>query len=195
MTAESAPPRERPEGERLIRFGIAAFLVSCVLVVLAAIVLVPLRRPPPPAFAPTQRAEARPDGSFTMTVDARARDAAVGVDLRQGALVPPEQADLVLQRTVVRAPHGAANLGTVDLASAAAPADVDWQQDAPQGGVVESPAFHRWYAYSYGTHLLRTRGEAIAVRLGDARVALVRIDSYYCAPEGSGCVTLTWRLP
>jgi hypothetical protein len=181
------------EGKRLIWIGIGAFLV-----VLAGLLAIG------PSLAPrgahvkgmpiAERAKAQSDGTFTATLDARDQSAWRGFDLRAGRVVDAVASDVAFKRTEASAPHGAIDLGAIDLAAARAPADAAWLADKRSGGSARSPAFGKWYRYSYTTHLLTPNGHVIAVRCADATLAYVRIDDYYCEPDGGGCVTLTWRL-
>ena len=71
-----------------------------------------------------------------------------------------------------------------------------WEQDGLDDGLPVSPVLLRWYNYSYWTHLLESKHEVYGLRLrgDDSRAALVRLESYYCAPEGSGCMTFRYRV-
>ena len=76
------------------------------------------------------------------------------------------------------------------------PVDVEWTEDELTDGFMANPVLLRWYTYSYWTHLLRSKHDVYAIkfRADPTRAALVRIESYYCEPEGSGCMTFRYRL-
>jgi hypothetical protein len=95
---------------------------------------------------------------------------------------------------VLRAPHGAIDLGRVPLESAHVEPGAAWKDDAQIGGELQNPALRRWYSYSYWTHDLRPLGSTYAVRLAGGGTAYFQIASYYCKPEGAGCLTLRYRL-
>lgn len=178
---------------RFIRFGLLGFVLTGAALFFVASSIKP---DDVAGFAISERAKPQADGSFRLTIDARDRDTWVGVDLRAGQVVAGGKApDLLVQRYLLRAPRGAMDLGKGSLASAAPPASPDWIPDTENGGKVTNAALSGWYDYSYGSHLLTTKEHTFAVRLADGDdVALVAIESYYCAPEGSGCLTLRYRL-
>src|SRR5206468_11351066 len=119
--------------------------------------------------------------------------AQVAFSLHSGRRVEPAAADLLVRRYVVQAPHGALDLGAVPLADAQMPAAPQWFADTRLAGELQNPAFAHWYQYSYWTHVLTSRDNTYAIRMADGGAALLRIRSYYCAPEGSGCLTLQYR--
>ena len=137
------------------------------------------------------------DGTMQVTVDARHEDNWVPFSLELGRAVPDgAAADVYLRRHYWRTSAGAAEIGGTDLVAARLPDDVEWELDVLDDGLLLNEVLLDWYNYSYWTHLLQSEHEIYAVRLRNDphRVALLRIESYYCAPEGSGCMTFRYRL-
>ena len=54
------------------------------------------------------------------------------------------------------------------------------------------PPLEGWYSYSFMSHLLRSRGDAYAVRAADGRFAALRFLGYYCPGAQPGCVTFEY---
>jgi hypothetical protein len=135
------------------------------------------------------------DGTFLVTLDVSSPRAWVGFALERGERVPAPEADLAARRNVLRARHGAVDLGRVPLQEAVVPESVAWRSDADLDRSSRTDVPGRWYAYGYLTHLLTSKGRVYAVRCASGAVAYVRVESYYCEPEGSGCLTLRYRLP
>lgn len=197
--SDGAPPETRAartplEGRRLIFAGLAAFAVVGVTTFALGAFFAPDVEAPP-GFPIAEVATPGGGGTFRLTLDVADRDHWIPVDLRAGRLVAGvEQADLAARRYVLRAPHGAADLGPGRLEDAPWPRTVDWDADAEVDGAFQNPALADWYDYSYWTHLLESRGHVYALRRRDGGIALVELVSYYCEPEGSGCLTLRYRL-
>lgn len=154
--------------------GVAAFAATCGLMVFGAAL---------PAEAdttqPAQVAETHTEGGHTVTIDARDRAEWVPFSLELGRVVPDgAAADLLLRRTSIRAPRGAAR------------GDGAFVEDLPTG----NPAFDRWYRFSLFDGGLSSRGEPYRVRLIEG-TARVEIEGYHC-PDGSmGCLRLRYQLP
>ena len=86
-------------------------------------------------------------------------------------------------------------LGDVPLEEASLPSEIVWEFDKTDGSQTYNPAFGKWYTYSYFTHMLEPISQTHAVRTADgSRVVFVRLENYYCKPEGSGCLTIRYRL-
>ena len=74
------------------------------------------------------------------------------------------------------------------------PTGARWVEDSKYKGQVQNEALADWYTYSGMTHVLKANKKANAIRLKSGGVAYFQILSYYCKPEGSGCLTLRYRL-
>ena len=190
---EAAPEGPSAESKHLLAWTLSVFAVTFVGLYFAASFLTPEVEP---GFAATEEVEALADGTFRITLGVQDRDKWVGLDLGTGKVVGDAQAaDLRFRRYVPRVPGGAAALGKVPVASAALPDHVQWEHDVNIDGGLQNPAVARWYEYGGQTHLLSTTGETYALRRTTGQGhALFEIASYYCAPEGSGCMTVRYRL-
>ena len=177
----------------MVRWAVAGFLLTFGLAIALGSQLSP---PVQPGYEITEKAMVEAQGSLLVTLDTRDRHGWSGVDLVSGLPTAPNvSSDLLVKRYTFRAPRGAIDLGDVSLDTARVPKGSKWLQDIKVDGELENPAFARWYEYGRSSHLLTSKEKTYAVRLSDKEgVAFVRIVSYYCAPEGSGCMTLRYRL-
>lgn len=186
----SAEAEKQTFGRRAISFAIAGFILTCVVLFAIGGLIAPESEP---GFTPSTTARPNADGTFSITLDAQGNKDWTSFSFGRGKVgVAP--ADVLVQRSIFRAPHGAIDLGEVPLASAKLPENAEWVSDRENDGALQNPAIGKWYSYSYWTHLLSPRGHTYAVRRADGGIAYFRITSYYCSPEGSGCVTLNYRL-
>ena len=136
-----------------------------------------------------------PDGSYTLTFDVSDRDTWISVDLGQGKVVEAsEPADLRVRRYTFQAPQGAARLKAKDLSHEPPAKDLKYDRDVLVDGEFQSPALDRWYEYGLQSHLLSPKQETYAVRRAHGGTATIQVVSYYCEPEGSGCMTLRYLL-
>ena len=143
----------------------------------------------------TDRALVQPDGTFRMTMNVTDRDLWVAFDMGQGKLVNHGDApDVLLRRYVIRAPGGAKDLGVVPLAEADASKGGEWINDEVVDSDWMNRAMERWYEYTMSNHLLTTKGHTYAVRRPSGGIGYFTVESYYCEPPGSGCLTLRYRL-
>jgi hypothetical protein len=143
----------------------------------------------------TERALVQTDGTFLMTMNVTDRDLWIPLDMGRGELVNIGDApDVVSRRYVIRAPGGAKDLGTVPLAEADASKGGEWQADEVVDGEWMNPATERWYEYSMSNHLLMTKRHTYAIKRPVGGIAYFQVQSYYCEPAGSGCMTLRYRL-
>jgi len=145
----------------------------------------------------SERAAQFEDGSFQITLNASSQDHWVPFSFVLGRQVPDgAAADLRLRRHYVQVPGGAIEIESTDLMTAQLPSSLEWVEDELDDGILLNPLLLRWYDYSYWTHLLQSKHKVYAARLAGepTRAALFRVESYYCKPEGSGCVTLHYRL-
>ena len=144
--------------------------------------------------ATTSAASAQSDGTFTMTLDACDDARWTGFDFGAGVATTTAAADLLARRHILVVPRGALSLGDVPLASATVPAGAAWIVDPVKGGGWDNVALRHWYIYSYWTHLVKPRPTTHAIRRATGGIAYVRIEGYYCEPDGAGCLTMRYRL-
>jgi hypothetical protein len=143
----------------------------------------------------TNRAQANSDGTFQITIDASDLNRWVPLNLGAGRIATKkEPADLTFRRYIAQAPGGALDLGAVDLNQAQLVGKAHWVKDKIVDGELQNEALTGWYNYSYWTHLLRPKGRTYAVKLSSGSVAYFTFVSYYCKPEGSGCLTIRYKL-
>jgi len=182
----------RRDQNKLIYIAIGGFGITCVVLFLAGSLITPDVEP---GFPISQSATPQTDGTFQLTVDTKDRKTWVPISLGAGkVLIGVGDPDIALRRYVAQAPGGAANLGDVALADARVSTNTKWVNDTVVDGEVQNETLSKWYSYSYWTHLLRPKGNTYAVRLKSGGVAYLRFVSYYCEPEGSGCLTIRYRL-
>ena len=186
-------------GHRLIYTGVFSFVfVAAVLLATARWwVRVPAVEP---RFA-IAAAQPLERGIFRLTIDARDPDTWVGVDFAAGKAItldgvgePGQSADLAVRRFEMRAFAGATDLGDVALEHARLPRQPRWVVDEGRSHSRKNPLLATWYRYSYWTHMLRSERRTFAIRRFQGGIVYARFVSYYCAPEGSGCVTVYFRL-
>ena len=192
----NTPSHDRPPADTgIIKWGIAGFVVACIVLFLVGSRSQPAGETEP-RFAIREQAEEITEGVYRITLDVRTADRWVALDFSQ-ARAHDGEPDIYVQRSMFRVPKGAVDLGPVTLAQAKLPAavdDMEWQGDRQIDGKLQNPAVGRWYSYSYWTHLLKSKRHTYAVRRSGDSVAFFRVVSYYCVPDSSGCMTLEYRL-
>ena len=190
---ESPPLGPSAESKTLLAWTLALFGLTFVGLFFVSSAIMPNVEP---GFPATEKVAVQPDGSFQITLGVRNRDKWVGIDMGSGAVVGEDTpADLRFRRYVVRAPAGAAALGMAPLDLEEVPDDVKWEYDVNVDGGLQNPAVARWYEYGLQSHLLTTKGETYIVNRSTGKgKAIFKIVSYYCEPDGSGCLTLRYRL-
>jgi hypothetical protein len=176
--------------------ALGGFVVTCIVLFFGASWITPDTEP---GYEVTNKAIPE-EGSYQIyriTIDVGDRHEWAGLNFMQGKRLDKESsADLLARRYLIRAPGGAINLGDVPLEDAHVEPNADWKIDKDNNGEIMNPAIGKWYSYSYWTHLLDPHPLTYAVRMADGSgVAYMRIVSYYCKPEGTGCLTLRYRLP
>jgi len=190
-TSTEATPEPAADAH-VAKWAIGAFIVTSIGFVMAWPYVVPDVQP---GYPVSDRAIVQADGTFSMTMDVVHRDLWVALDMGQGTLVDfGDGPDLLLRRYVLRAPGGAKDLGPIPLAEADASQGGPWVQDEVVDGDWINTATKRWYDYSMSNHLLTTKGHTYAVQRPAGGVAYFTVESYYCIPPGSGCMTVRYRL-
>jgi hypothetical protein len=148
-------------------------------------------------------------GPVVYTIDARSKEMWMYFDFSRGSVVPvdnpqTEAWDLSIQRHVIRTnggatnPKGQAALFAIEDANLSeiprVPDDVEFVSDVrdkkrlyPFNSVVD-----KWYKYSYTTNVLLPKPIVYLVRTQDGKYAKMRIVSYYCKGNISGCMTIEY---
>lgn len=169
-----------------------------------ALVVGSLDRPSPAVFVPdTTVAVPGPDGTRTVTLDARSPDHWVRFDLESGRVVGADADgwDLAARRFHVIVNGGAslpgeaaaAPAGDTALGSVRRPPDGGWRATAADAdGELRHPLLEDWYRYDFFSHLLRARSDVWAVRSASGRLFKLAFLSYYCPGPEAGCVTFRY---
>jgi hypothetical protein len=192
----SEPQKKTDEGLKLIYIGVSTMVIACG-VALAIGYQVGGPEIDEVGYPVQHTALDQEDGSKLVTLNVSDQKLWVPFSFVLGREVPDgAAADVLIRRHYWRAPAGATNLGEQPLMTATISNDAVWEQDGQGDDLPVNPVLLRWYNYSYWTHLLQSKHEVYGIRLrgDDSRVALVRLESYYCAPEGSGCMTFRYRM-
>lgn len=179
---------------------------SAFVIVVVLLVGMTLRRPEPPAFAPSP-IELRPAGSRLVgprqiTVDATDGSRWTYFSFANGSVIDrpgPLDWDVALRRFQVITNGGAGfagDGGILDLGEVAFDSIVDVPPDGYVGTRVRSDsvnlAVQRWYAYSFTSHLLTPKPRVYAIRTADGRYAKLEFVGYYCPGATPGCVTIRY---
>jgi len=177
---------------RFFAFALVGFILMTGLVFYMAGRITPSAEK---TFEITPLAKPLPTGEFQITIDSRNNDFWVPISLTQGKEVQSEaNADILVKRYFIRAPGGALDLGQTPLIDARVPPNAQWVEDSKYKGQLQNEILANWYTYSSMTHVLKVKKMTKAVRLRSSGFAYFEILSYYCKPEGSGCLTLRYRL-
>jgi hypothetical protein len=192
-SAESDLAESGSQVVRLVGFATVGFVIACAVLFAIASSIKPPERP---SYAITNVATHLDGETWRVTLDVKDRHQWTGFSFSTGKrLQEVDPADLLGRRHHIRAPGGAIRLGDVPLEQATLPEEVVWEFDETEGDQIINPAFGKWYTYSYFTHMLDPIHQTYAVRLANGgRVVFVRLENYYCKPEGSGCLTFRYRL-
>jgi len=148
-------------------------------------------------------------GPVVYTIDARSKEMWMYFDFSRGSVVTVDNPktgdwDLSIRRHVIRTNGGATNpngqaallaLEGQELSAvirvpdeAAFVSDVrDKKRLHPYNSVVD-----KWYKYSYTTNVLLPKPIVYLVRTQDGKYAKMRIVSYYCKGNISGCMTIEY---
>jgi hypothetical protein len=194
--SDEGPEKKIDEGQRIVHVGVASMLIGGAICLaigykVGGPVIDEVGYPLKPI------AERQADGAMLVTLNTSDQERWIPFSFELGREVPQgAAADVLIRRHYWQVPGGAVSLDVVPLADAALSAEPAWIADGLSDGFHANPVMLRWYDYSYWTHLLESKHEIYAIKLrGDAsRAALIRLESYYCAPEGSGCMTFRYRM-
>ena len=148
-------------------------------------------------------------GPVVYTVDARSKEMWMYFDFSRGSVVTVDNPktgewDLSIRRHVIRTNGGATNPngqaallaleGQEFSAVSRVPDEAAFVSDVrdkkrlhPYNAVVD-----KWYKYSYTTNVLLPKPIVYLVRTQDGKYAKMRIVSYYCKGNISGCVTIEY---
>jgi hypothetical protein len=191
-----------PGRPRLTSLALGAAAVA----VVAAVILLTLRQPDLPTFAPTAPAPREVGralvGPVLYTVDATSPDTWRYFSFRLGAVVEDPGArewDLGFRRYQVIANGGPAFVGAAGILDLG-PARFDEVVAVPAAGYQATegtqeprhPAIAGWYRYGFFSHVLTPRPHVWAVRTADGRYAKMEIVSYYCPGAQPGCLTFRY---
>ena len=148
-------------------------------------------------------------GPVVYTVDARSKEMWMYFDFSRGSVVPvdnpqTEDWDLSIRRHVIRTNGGATNPNGQTALLAIEGPDFSVVTSVPDEAKFVSdvrdkrrlypynPVVDKWYNYSYTTNVLLPKPMVYLVRTRDGKYAKMRIVSYYCKGNLSGCVTIEY---
>lgn len=160
--------------------------------------------PPQPIAVGTQLV-----GPRIYTVDARSKEVWIYFDFSRASVVVVQDPkkddwDLAFQRYVIHSNGGATNAaaqaallslpGQNFAAVQQVPADADFQADirTSRRPFPYNPVVNKWYVYSYLSNVLVPKPSVYLVRTQDGKYAKMRILSYYCDGNISGCMTFEY---
>ena len=194
MSDSPAPAVEAPKN-RVILIGVIAFIATCVLLLIAGIAMGGNMGQSEPGFPLQETPLTLEDGSSQVTLLTADKEDWIPFSFELGRVVPKGTiADIYIRRYQFQAPRGAIDLGEVPLADATVSPNATWREDSDVDGVMVNPAIERWYSYSYMSHLLSSKNHSYAVQLASGKNVYLQVVSYYCEPEGTGCLTLRYRI-
>lgn len=203
--------RRRPSPIKALAISMGALLLFVALVVGGWLVW-SFFRPPPDGFAPTTGEAAGtmggPPDVLQYTIDARSREDWTYFGFSQGTAVSTSQEnldwDLAFRRTDIltnggetnpEGLGGAVDLGRIPLQEATPPPDGYLTDATDEERGVENPALHKWYGYSWTTHVVSSKDHTYALRTATGEMALLSFISYYCDDGSSGCITFRYAFP
>jgi hypothetical protein len=148
-------------------------------------------------------------GPAVYTVDARSKEMWMYFDFSRGSVVPvdnpqTEDWDLSIRRHVIRTNGGATNPNGQAALLAMEGQDFNAVTSVPEKSEFVSdvrdkkrlypynPVVDKWYNYSYTTNVLLPKPMVYLVRTHDGKYAKMRIVSYYCKGNISGCMTIEY---
>lgn len=148
-------------------------------------------------------------GPVVYTVDARSKEMWMYFDFSRGSVVSvdnpkTENWDLSIRRHVIRTNGGATNPNGKAALLAIEEQDFSAVTRIPDKAAFISdvrakkrlhpynPVVDKWYKYSYTTNVLLPKPIVYLVRTQDGKYAKMRIVSYYCKGNISGCMTIEY---
>jgi len=192
---KTAEPVQAKKANRVIVIGVVTFIGTCVLMLILGLAVGPNMGQSEPGFPLEETPITLEDGTQRVTLLTADKEAWIPFSLELGRVVPAgAMADLKIRRYQFQIPRGAVDVGKGPLTDATLPESPKWTMDSDLDGVLVNPAIERWYKYSYMSHLLSSKNHNYAIQLASGKTAFVQVLSYYCAPEGTGCLTLNYRI-
>lgn len=191
----AGPVQANKKANKVIVIGVVTFIGTCVLMLILGLAIGPNMGQSEPGFPLEETPITLEDGTQRVTLLTADKEAWIPFSLELGRVVPAgAMADLKIRRYQFQIPRGAVDVGKGPLADATLPDSPKWTMDSDLDGVLVNPAIERWYKYSYMSHLLSSKNHNYAIQLASGKTAFVQVLSYYCAPEGTGCLTLNYRI-
>lgn len=186
------------------RTGLA--VIGGIVMLVVVLVVLSLRQPDVPEFAPTsvEGVDTVPGGYRTVTVDASDPVRWHYIDLTRGTVSPTPGAgwDLAVRRFEVKVNGGdgfAGAGGVLDLG----PVALDSVRTLPTEGYAGMTITGRdtsqavlddWYDYSFTSHILSPKDQTLAFRTASGQHVALRFLSYYCPDAQPGCVTMRYAF-
>lgn len=148
-------------------------------------------------------------GPRVYTVDARSKEVWIYFDFSRASVVvvrdpKKDDWDLAFRRHTIRSNGGATNAASQAAlfglpgqhfeAVQQVPADTDFKPDlrTNRRPFPYNPVVDKWYNYSYLSNVLVPKPTVYLVRTQDGKYAKMRILSYYCDGNISGCLTFEY---
>lgn len=148
-------------------------------------------------------------GPVVYTVDARSKEMWMYFDFSRGSVVSVDDPktgdwDLSIRRHVIRtnggatSPNGKAGILAIEdqdfSAVTRVPDEAAFVSDVRAKKRLHpyNPVVDRWYKYSYTTNVLLPKPIVYLVQTQDGKYAKMRIVSYYCKGNISGCMTIEY---
>ncbi|MEN8376604.1 MAG: HmuY family protein [Gemmatimonadota bacterium] len=181
-------------------------IAAAFLVLIGVLLISSLVRPEVTSYAPSPPADRdEPEGFAgpdTLTIDARAGEGWVGLDIarrRVGAVEDMAGAwDVAAQRHRLAVNGGAEFAGGAGVLFSESPFDSLFEAAergysaslvTPSGDTV-SAVLDEWYAYHFLSHLLEPESGTFVIRTAAGKYAKLRVLGYYCPGAEPGCVTV-----
>ncbi|MCZ6874047.1 MAG: HmuY family protein [bacterium] len=148
-------------------------------------------------------------GPYVYTVDARSKEIWMYFDFSRASVVAVQNLkiddwDLAFRRHAIRSNGGATNAAGQAALLRLEGEDLKTVQEVPKGATFTSdvraakrlfpnnPVVEKWYNYSYISNILIPKPAVYLVRTQDGKYAKLRLLSYYCEGNISGCMTFEY---